>query len=186
MDISFIKDIVRPYRPHIMIWINGEQISQIMFPSRQETINENWMQNNTPSTLEFEKKYRKNVYQPEQIVEILGLGLTQYHYFILQNNVITIMSRISQKIIHFYYLCNTQKINSIKRPMKFVRIINSPMNIILVTCMPIIFLKRDITRKRLSYILILIKTLKKYSLNLYNKKKQKKIEKKLTTDLNNI
>ena len=104
MDISFIKDIVRPYRPHSMIWINGEQISQIMFPSRQETINENWMQNNTPSTLEFEKKYRKNVYQPEQIVEILGLGLTQYHYFILQNNVITIMSRISQKIIHFFNL----------------------------------------------------------------------------------
>lgn len=62
------------------------------------------MQNNTPSTLEFEKKYRKNVYQPEQIVEILGLGLTQYHYFILQNNVITIMSRISQKIIHFFNL----------------------------------------------------------------------------------
>ena len=65
------------------------------------------MQNNTPSTLKFEKKSPNTVYQPEQILikgEILGLGLTQYHYFILQNNVITIMSRISQKIIHFFNL----------------------------------------------------------------------------------
>ena len=65
------------------------------------------MQNNTPSTLKFEKKSPNTVYQPEQILikgEILGLGLTQYHYFILQKNMITIMSRISQKIIHFYDL----------------------------------------------------------------------------------
>ena len=34
MDISFIKDLVRPHRPHSMIWSNGEQLFQIIFPTR--------------------------------------------------------------------------------------------------------------------------------------------------------
>ena len=86
-----------------MIWSNGKHLAVFKFPEKHENVNENFIKNFT--NLRYGKKKDSDPKFFYNVVEMpIGLGLTEYHYYILHSDILTIMSRITEKVIIFFDL----------------------------------------------------------------------------------
>lgn len=87
-------------RPHSLIFTNGHGLIYTDFPEADEEMN--------PHKFKTVNHYNYSVKKEENDEEIhlslntipTAIALTQYHYYILDKNALTILSRITQKIVH--------------------------------------------------------------------------------------
>ena len=89
-------------RPTSFIWTNGSNLLSFRLPEAHEHINNNFLES---SKVISKLKFAKQQDLPEGKNSIrdhpLAIGLTDFHYYLLFQDGITIMSTITKKIVQF-------------------------------------------------------------------------------------
>lgn len=88
-----------PLRAHSFIWTNGKNIAYYKFPEKNDRPND-FSFFNLPQFL----KYGKKVDIEESISYVvqempIGIALSEFHYFLLHEDCLTIISRITEKVV---------------------------------------------------------------------------------------
>jgi hypothetical protein len=100
VDICYAK---KDSRPLSMIWTNGKMLTIFKFPEKHENVNDNFIKN-----LVFLRYGKRKESDPKNLYDVvempIGIGITEYHYYILHPDILTIMSRITEKVVHFFDL----------------------------------------------------------------------------------
>lgn len=86
-------------RPTSYLWTNGNQLLVFRIPEKHQKVTDNWMTASEPY------KYCKREDLPERqaystLPEMpLAVALTDFHYFLLFQESITIVNRVSQQLV---------------------------------------------------------------------------------------
>lgn len=89
-------------RPTAFIWTNGSTLLSFHLPEAHEQINNQYFQNTRYiQRLKFAKQ--KDLPEGKNTIQDhpLAIGLTDFHYYLLFQDAITIMSTITKKIIMY-------------------------------------------------------------------------------------
>ena len=89
-------------RAHSFIFTNGTNIAHFKFPERNERVdNRDFM--NKPQMLKYAKKVDQEDNKSYVVQEMpIAIALTEFHYFLLHPDMLTIVSRITEKVVTFY------------------------------------------------------------------------------------
>ena len=88
-------------KPHSFIWTNGNNISCYKYEKAEKLEDISFL--SFPQTLKYAKLVDLEESKSCLIQEMLcGLALSEYHYFILHPNCLTVMSRITEKVVCSY------------------------------------------------------------------------------------
>lgn len=98
-------------RPHSFIWSNGKRMCAFTFPSVNQSIEDNFiLQEQNCKPLQY-KKHNQEIENTLEILEIpLSVGITEYYYYILHEDGLVIVSRITMKVAARYDLSKLGKI----------------------------------------------------------------------------
>jgi hypothetical protein len=85
-------------RPTSILWTNGNALISIRIPDADEVVNDNFITRN--SLLKFAKRTDLPEAKALQMQEYpINIGITDFHYYLLFQDSLTIMSSITQKIV---------------------------------------------------------------------------------------
>lgn len=98
-----------PLRAHSFIWTNGKNIAFYKFPEKTDKPND-FSFFNLPQFLKYAKKVDMEESAAYVVQEMpIGIALSEFHYFLLHEECLTIVSRITEKVVR----CEEVQINSI-------------------------------------------------------------------------
>lgn len=87
-------------RPTTILWTNGNNFHFFKIPDHEEKITDNFLNKN--DILKFAKKVDLPIETAYQISDKpANIGITDFHYYILFQENLTIMSLVTQKIVHY-------------------------------------------------------------------------------------
>lgn len=87
------------FRPTNVLWTNGNNFLLFKIPDQDEKINDNFLSRN--EIIKFAKKIDLPLEKAFQITDNpINVGITDFHYYILFQESLTIMSLVTQKIVH--------------------------------------------------------------------------------------
>lgn len=87
-------------RPTSILWTNGNNFHLFKIPDHDEKLSDNFLNSN--NILRFAKKTDLPIENAYQITDKpANIGITDFHYYILFQENLTIMSLVTQKIVHY-------------------------------------------------------------------------------------
>lgn len=90
-----------PLKAHSFIWTNGNNIAYYKFPEKNEKIND-FTFFNMPQFLKYGKKIDIEESKSYVVQEMpIGIALSEFHYFLLHDECLTIISRITEKVVKY-------------------------------------------------------------------------------------
>jgi hypothetical protein len=85
-------------QPHSFIRTNGNSINYYKFPEQNEFKDFNFI--NTPQPLKYAKRHDLDDIKAYVLPEMpLGIALSEFHYFLLHDDCLTVISKITEKVV---------------------------------------------------------------------------------------
>ncbi len=85
-------------RPTSILWVNNNAIARIKIPEAEQAINDTFLGRN--EALRWAKRNDQAESKAYQVQETpISIGVTDFHYYLLFQDSITIMSSITQKLV---------------------------------------------------------------------------------------
>ena len=85
-------------RPTAIIWANNNALVRIRIPDANEPLNDSFL--SKQEALKFAKRVDMSEAKAYQVQEApISIGVTDFHYYLLFQDSITIMSGITQKLV---------------------------------------------------------------------------------------
>ncbi|EGR34772.1 vacuolar sorting protein, putative [Ichthyophthirius multifiliis] len=110
LDVCYEIDNKGNRSPQSIIWTNGYRLNYYIIPKNQNQFNEKFL--SQPSYYRYAKQTDQTEQEKQLKVEQMPIDicLTLYHYFILHQDSLTILSRINEKVVQYFDLKSIGKI----------------------------------------------------------------------------
>lgn len=88
-------------KAHSFLFTNGKSLNLFKLPDKSASLNEQFV--NSSVYLKYAKRENLEEKKSYEVQDMpIAVGLTEFHYFLLHSDCLTIISRITEKVVKYY------------------------------------------------------------------------------------